>query len=618
MVSPHYDPMLAKVIAHAPTRTRGRLRPGRRAGRRPHPRGHHQPRPAGADPAPSRPSVAGDTDTGFLDRHGSTRWPLRWPTTPPPAVTRWPPPWPPRRPAGPSPGAADHPLRVPQQPVGAAARHLRRPRSGWCTVGYRFDRFDLTGRPLSRLEIDGAPGRCRCRVDRPRTWSPSPPGASPAATGVETVSATSFVDGPDGARCWSSTTGSPTPEVMSAAGSSLAPMPGGVVRVAVAVGDEVKPGQLLVVLEAMKMEHAVHAAAAGQVERGDVSVGDQVETGRVLVVAEGWPGQRSDRGPVRIANCSGFYGDRLSAAREMVDGGPIDFLTGDWLAELTMLILWKGRRRDATKGWARTFLTQMEEVLGTCADRGIKVVTNAGGLNPAGLADQVRLLADRLGMAVSVAHVEGDDLIPGSRTGQARATRSPISTPAAPGRGQRRSRHAPTPTSGAGPSSRPSPAAPTWSSVPRITDASLVVGPGGLAPSAGRRPTGTAWPGRWWPATSSSAGPRPPAATTPSSPRCPGSSTPASRSPRWPRTARRSSPSTPGTGGEVSVGTVTAQLLYEIGGPHYANPDVVARFDTIALAEDGPDRVGSPGVRGDPAPERSRSPSTCWAVGATP
>ncbi|MGH9098588.1 MAG: acyclic terpene utilization AtuA family protein, partial [Acidimicrobiales bacterium] len=116
--------------------------------------------------------------------------------------------------------------------------------------------------------------------------------------------------------------------------------------------------------------------------------------------------------PVRIANCSGFYGDRLSAAREMVDGGPIDFLTGDWLAELTMLILWKGRQRDAAKGWARTFLTQMEEVLGTCADRGIKVVTNAGGLNPAGLAEQVRLLADRLGIRVSVAHVEGDDLMP--------------------------------------------------------------------------------------------------------------------------------------------------------------------------------------------------------------
>ncbi len=92
--------------------------------------------------------------------------------------------------------------------------------------------------------------------------------------------------------------------------------------------------------------------------------------------------------PVIIANCSGFYGDRLSAAREMVEGGPIDVLTGDWLAELTMLILWKAKARNAEAGYANTFLTQMEQVLGTCVDRGIKVVTNAGGLNPAGCADQ--------------------------------------------------------------------------------------------------------------------------------------------------------------------------------------------------------------------------------------
>ena len=115
--------------------------------------------------------------------------------------------------------------------------------------------------------------------------------------------------------------------------------------------------------------------------------------------------------PLRIANCSGFYGDRLTAAREMVEGGPIDVLTGDWLAELTMLILWKGMQRDASRGWAHTFLTQMEDVLGTCVDRGIKVVTNAGGLNPVGLADQIRSLAENLGINVSVAHIEGDDVL---------------------------------------------------------------------------------------------------------------------------------------------------------------------------------------------------------------
>ncbi|MDA8396634.1 MAG: acyclic terpene utilization AtuA family protein, partial [Actinomycetota bacterium] len=101
----------------------------------------------------------------------------------------------------------------------------------------------------------------------------------------------------------------------------------------------------------------------------------------------------SERRPVRIANCSGFYGDRFSAAREMVEGGPIDVLTGDYLAELTMLILWKARLKDPGAGYARTFLAQMEQVLGTCQDRGIKVVSNAGGLNPAGLASQIGALA---------------------------------------------------------------------------------------------------------------------------------------------------------------------------------------------------------------------------------
>src|SRR6516164_4801681 len=90
--------------------------------------------------------------------------------------------------------------------------------------------------------------------------------------------------------------------------------------------------------------------------------------------------------PLRIANCSGFYGDRLSAAREMVEGGPIDFLTGDYLAEMTMMILWKARHKDASRGYAVTFLKQMEGVLGEALARGIKIVTNAGGLNPAALA----------------------------------------------------------------------------------------------------------------------------------------------------------------------------------------------------------------------------------------
>ena len=115
--------------------------------------------------------------------------------------------------------------------------------------------------------------------------------------------------------------------------------------------------------------------------------------------------------PVRIGNCSGFYGDRLAAMQEMLTGGDLDYLTGDYLAELTMLILGRDRMKSPDRGYAKTFLTQLEQCLGTATDRGVRIVVNAGGLNPAGLARAVRELADTLGIPVTVAHVEGDDLL---------------------------------------------------------------------------------------------------------------------------------------------------------------------------------------------------------------
>src|SRR5262245_53482983 len=115
---------------------------------------------------------------------------------------------------------------------------------------------------------------------------------------------------------------------------------------------------------------------------------------------------------LRIANCSGFYGDRLSAAREMVEGGPIDVLTGDYLAELTMLILFKGRMKDPSQGYVRTFVQQLEEVAALCTQRGIRIVVNAGGLNPRGCAEAARAVYAKLGLRASVAHLEGDDLMP--------------------------------------------------------------------------------------------------------------------------------------------------------------------------------------------------------------
>src|SRR4051812_23010746 len=114
--------------------------------------------------------------------------------------------------------------------------------------------------------------------------------------------------------------------------------------------------------------------------------------------------------PVRIANCSGFFGDRMSALGEMIDGGPVDVITGDYLAEVTMLILARTRLKRPGQGYASSFLRQLEPLAATIADRGIKVVVNAGGLDPDQLAIATRELLDRLGVSVSVAHVEGDDI----------------------------------------------------------------------------------------------------------------------------------------------------------------------------------------------------------------
>src|SRR4249919_1843842 len=115
---------------------------------------------------------------------------------------------------------------------------------------------------------------------------------------------------------------------------------------------------------------------------------------------------------LRVGNCSGFYGDRFTAMREMLEGGELDVLTGDYLAELTMLILGRDQLKDPTLGYARTFVRQVEDCLGAALERGVTIVANAGGLNPSGLAAAVRRLAQRLGLDVAVAHVEGDDLRP--------------------------------------------------------------------------------------------------------------------------------------------------------------------------------------------------------------
>ena len=303
---------------------------------------------------------------------------------------------------------------------------------------------------------------------------------------------------------------------------------------------------------------------------------------------------------LRIANCSGFYGDRLSAAREMVEGGPIDVLTGDWLAELTMLLLAKSRDRGGP-GYARTFLAQLEQVLGTCLERGIKIVSNAGGLDPAGCAAAVRELAHRAGLAPVVAHVEGDDLL--GRLGELMAAGHDLANTDS---GQRLADAGVTPLTanaylGGLPIAEALGRGADVVVTGRVTDAALAVGPGiwrfGWSGADLDALAGAVVAGHIIECGCQATGgnyaffgevPDLAQAGFPLAELAPDGSAVITKH--------------PGTGGLVSVGTVTAQLLYEIGGPRYANPDVVARFDTIALAPDGPDRVRVSGCRGEPPP----------------
>ncbi|OIJ69855.1 acyclic terpene utilization AtuA family protein [Streptomyces mangrovisoli] len=280
---------------------------------------------------------------------------------------------------------------------------------------------------------------------------------------------------------------------------------------------------------------------------------------------------------LRIGNASGFYGDRFDALREMLTGGPLDVLTGDYLAELTMLILGRDRLKDPTAGYARTFLRQLEETLGLAHERGVKIVTNAGGLNPAGLAAAVRELADRLGVPVRVAHVEGDDLTaryPGTLAAHAYLGGFGIAECLRAG--------ADIVVTG------------------RVTDAALVTGPAaahfGWGPGDHDRLAGAVVAGHVLECGTQATGGNY-AFFQDGDVRRPG----------FPLAELHEDGSCvvtkhDGTGGFVDVGTVTAQLLYETAGARYAGPDVTARLDTVRLTQDGPDRVRIDGVRGEAPP----------------
>ena len=312
---------------------------------------------------------------------------------------------------------------------------------------------------------------------------------------------------------------------------------------------------------------------------------------------------------IRIANCSGFYGDRLSAAKEMVEGGPIDALTGDWLAELTMLILARTQAKRPGSGYARTFVTQMEQVMGTCLDQGIKVVSNAGGLDPDHCAEAVAEVADTLGLNPTIAYVNGDNLLPRlGELGEAGIDILDLETgePVAPidyisanvylgawGIVEALNRGADIVVTG------------------RTTDAAIVAGP-------------AAWHHGWarddWDAMAG-------AVAAGHVIECGTQATGGNYSffTEIPGLERAGFPIAeieadgssvitkhPGTGGAVTVGTVTSQLLYEIGPPGYLGPDVTARFDTMQLSQEGPDRVRISGTRGERPPGHLKVSMNAW------
>ncbi len=306
-----------------------------------------------------------------------------------------------------------------------------------------------------------------------------------------------------------------------------------------------------------------------------------------------------------IANCSGFYGDRFTAAKEMVEGGRIDVLTGDYLAELTMALLFRMKMKDPDKGYVSTFLSQMEQVLGTCLDKGIKIVTNAGGLNPIGLTRDLNALSRTLGLNPRIAYITGDDLMQSlsrlQESGESfmhldKGTElkasglKPLTANAyIGGFGIKKALELGADLVVGG----------------RIADAALVAGP-------------AAWKFKWKETDFDKlAG----AYAAGHIIECGTQATGGNYSfmDEIPTYERMGFPLAllyedgsfvitkhEGTGGLVSKGTVTAQLLYEIREPTFLTPDVKVRFDTISIQDLGNDHVKVTGVKGEPPADTTK------------
>ena len=291
---------------------------------------------------------------------------------------------------------------------------------------------------------------------------------------------------------------------------------------------------------------------------------------------------------LRVGNCSGFYGDRLSAMREMLEGAPdgpsLDVLTGDYLAELTMLILGKDQLKDSSLGYARTFVAQVTDCLALALDKGVRIVANAGGLNPAGLAEKLREVAESQGLTPRIAWVDGDNLAP--RSAELGYQGALTANAYLGGFGIARALEAGADIVVTG----------------RVTDASVVVGPAiwrfGWTPEQYDELAGAVVAGHVIECGTQATG---------------GNFSGFLDLPRdaqplgFPLAEIAADGSCvitkhAGSGGLVSVDTVTAQLMYEVQSERYLGPDVTVDLTSIELASDGEDRVRVSGVRGEAPP----------------
>ena len=309
---------------------------------------------------------------------------------------------------------------------------------------------------------------------------------------------------------------------------------------------------------------------------------------------------------IKIANCSGYYGDKLSAANDLVEGGPIDVLTGDYLAELTMAILYGQKlKRGDDRGYVGTFLKQIKEVAAKCKDKNIKIVTNAGGLNPKSMADEIKKILEEQSLDMCVAYIDGDDLLPKiSDLNKAGEKFTNIDK----GENLNDSEYTPLTANaylGAWGIKEALDRGADIVVCPRVTDAAVVIGP-------------AAWKFNWQRNDYDAlAGALAAGHIIECGCQATGGNyaffkeVPSFDNVGYPIAEILEDGSFyitkhPGTGGLVSKGTVTAQLLYEISSPAYINPDVVSHFDTLKIEDIEKDKVFVSGCRGSSPPKEHK------------